>query len=248
MGTKTGITSNVFSLVMVIAAATAAILIVSTSPKVNAQNESWTSSFNMGDCNFSTTGTNPYFILQPGYQLVFAGVEDGESLNVTVTVSNETKVVGDGIVTRVVEERTVNSETNDLKEITRDYFAICDKTNSVFYFGEDVNNYENGELVDHEGSWLHGSNNARAGLIMPGTVLLGSRYYQEIAPDVALDKAEIVSMNQTVSVPAGSFRDVIKMTETNDLEPGIQEDNLHALGIGQVIDNELELVSHGYSR
>ena len=248
MGTKTGITSNVFSLVMVIAVATAAILIVSTSPKVNAQNESWTSSFNMGDCNFSTTGTNPYFILQPGYQLVFAGVEDGESLNVTVTVSNETKVVGDGIVTRVVEERTVNSETNDLKEITRDYFAICDKTNSVFYFGEDVNNYENGELVDHEGSWLHGSNNARAGLIMPGTVLLGSRYYQEIAPDVALDKAEIVSMNQTVSVPAGSFRDVIKMTETNDLEPGIQEDNLHALGIGQVIDNELELVSHGYSR
>jgi hypothetical protein len=248
MGTKTGITSNVFSLVMVIAVATAAILIVSTSPKVNAQNESWTSSFNMGDCNFSTTGTNPYFILQPGYQLVFAGVEDGESLNVTVTVSNETKVVGDGIITRVVEERTVNSETNDLKEITRDYFAICDKTNSVFYFGEDVNNYENGELVDHEGSWLHGSNNARAGLIMPGTVLLGSRYYQEIAPDVALDKAEIVSMNQTVSVPAGSFRDVIKMTETNDLEPGIQEDNLHALGIGQVIDNELELVSHGYSR
>jgi len=248
MGTKTGITSNVFSLVMVIAVATAAILIVSTSPKVNAQNESWTSSFNMGDCNFSTTGTNPYFILQPGYQLVFAGVEDGESLNVTVTVSNETKVVGDGIITRVVEERTVNSETNDLKEITRDYFAICDKTNSVFYFGEDVNNYENDELVDHEGSWLHGSNNARAGLIMPGTVLLGSRYYQEIAPDVALDKAEIVSMNQTVSVPAGSFRDVIKMTETNDLEPGIQEDNLHALGIGQVIDNELELVSHGYSR
>ncbi len=248
MGTKTGITSNVFSIIIAIAVAAATILIVSTSPKVNAQNESWTSSFNTGDCNFITTGTNPYFILQPGYQLVFAGVEDGESLNVTVTVSNETKVVGDGIVTRVVEERTVNSETNDLKEITRDYFAICDKTNSVFYFGEDVNNYENGELVDHEGSWLDGSNNARAGLIMPGTVLLGSRYYQEIAPDVALDKAEIVSMNQTVSVPAGSFRDVIKMTETNDLEPGIQEDNLHALGIGQVIDNELELVRYGYPK
>lgn len=248
MGTKTGITSNVFSIIIAIAVASAAILIVSTSPKVNAQNASWTSSFNMGDCNFFTTGTNPYFILQPGYQLVFAGVEDGESLNVTVTVSNETKVVGDGIVTRVVEERTVNSETNDLKEITRDYFAICDKTNSVFYFGEDVNNYENGELVDHEGSWLDGSNNARAGLIMPGTVLLGSRYYQEIAPDVALDKAEIVSMNQTVSVPAGSFRDVIKMTETNDLEPGIQEDNLHALGIGQVMDNELELVRYGYPK
>ena len=220
--------------------------ISSTTPTViNAQNESWTSSFNMGDCKFSTTGTNPYFILQPGYQLVFAGVEDGEPLNVTGTVSNETKVVGDGIVTRVVEERTVNSETNDLIEITKGYFAICDKSNSVFYFGEDVNNYEDGKLVDHEGSWLHGFDNTKAGLIMPGTILLGSRYYQEIAPDVALDKAELVSMNQTVSVPAGNFRGVIQMNETSDLEPGIGEVNLHAPGIGQVIDNDLELVSYG---
>ena len=247
MKTKSDIGFNVFPIIIAIAA-TSAILIVGTSPNVNAQNGSWTSSFIMADCNFSTTGTNPYFILQPGYQLVFAGVEDGEPLKVTVTVSNETKVVRDGIIARIVEEKTVNSDTNDLKEITRDYFAICDKTNSVFYFGEDVNNYENGELVDHEGSWLHGSDSARAGLIMPGTILLGSRYYQEIAPEVALDKAEIVSMNQTLSIPAGSFRDVVKMIETNDLEPGIQEDNLHALGIGQVIDNELELVSYGYSK
>jgi hypothetical protein len=119
---------------------------------VNAQNESWTTSFNMGDCNFSTTGTNPYFILQPGYRLVFAGRADGEPVNVTVTVSNETKIVGDGIVTRVFEERTVNSETNDLKELTKDYYAICDRTNTIFYFGKDVGNYENGQLVDHAGS------------------------------------------------------------------------------------------------
>ena len=52
-------------------------------------------------------------------------------------------------------------------------------TNSVFYFGENVNNYENGKLVDNEGSWEHGSDNSRAGLMMPGIVLLGSRYYQE---------------------------------------------------------------------
>ena len=238
--------SNVIYMIAAALVSTTILFVSTTSTTVNAQNESWTSSFNLEDCNFSTTGTNPYFILQPGYQLVFAGVEDGDPLNVTVTVSNETKVVGDGIATRVVEERTVNSETNDLKEITKDYFAICDKSNSVFYFGEDVNNYVDGKLVNHEGSWLHGSDNARAGLIMPGTILLGSRYYQEIAPDVALDKAETVSMNETVNVPAGSFRDVIKMIETSDLEPGIQEDNLHAYGIGQVMDNKLELVSYGY--
>ena len=247
MKTKSDIGSCVLSMVVAtVLVASAAILLVGTSTMVKAQNESWTSSFNMEECNFSTTGTNPYFILQPGYQLVFTGVEDGEPLNVTVTVSNDTKAVGDDIITRVVEERVVNSETGDLLELTKDYFAICEQTNSVFYFGEDVNNYESGKLVDHEGSWLHGTDNARAGLMMPGTILLGSRYYQEIAPDVALDKAEITSMNQTVNVPAGSFSNIVKMTETNDLEPGIKEDNLHAPGIGQVIDNELELVSYGY--
>lgn len=248
MKTKSVFGINVIYVVLTAAAASATSPTLASSMVVKAQNELWTSSFNLEECNFSTTGTNPYFILQPRYQLVFAGIEDGEPLNVTVTVSNETKVVGDGIATRVVEERVVNSETGDLKEFTRDYFAICDNTNTVFYFGEDVNNYEDGKLVDHEGSWLHGFDNARAGIIMPGNILLGSRYYQEIAPDVALDKAEVVSMNQTVNVPAGTFGGVVQMKETNDLEPGIEEDNLHAPGIGQVIDHELELVSYGYLR
>jgi hypothetical protein len=241
---------NVLYVMMAIVVPVAALatipFLLTPTVTVNAQNKSWTSSFNLEDCNFSITGSNPYFILHPGYQLAFAGIEDDEPLNVTLTVSNKTKVVGDGIVTRVVEEKVVNSKTGDLKELTKDYFAICDKTNSVFYFGEDVNNYEDGELVDHEGSWLHGSDNARAGLIMPGTVLLGSRYYQEIAPEVALDKAEVVSMNQTVSVPAGTFNYVVQMKESNDLEPGVEESNLHVPGVGQVIDNELELVRYGY--
>ena len=44
-------------------------------------------------------------------------------------------------------------------------------------------------------------------------------------------------MNETVNVPAGSFSNVIKMKETNDLE---------APGVGQVIDYGLELISYGY--
>ena len=153
MKRKSNIGSKELSIIIAIAvAATTIMTMVGTSMRVNAQNPSWTSSFNMESCNFSSTGTNPYFILQPGYQLVFTGVEDGEPLNVTVTVSNETKDFGNGVLARAVEERTINSETSDLKEITKDYFAICEQTNSVFYFGEDVNNYEDGKLVDHEGS------------------------------------------------------------------------------------------------
>jgi hypothetical protein len=48
--------------------------------------------------------------------------EDGEMIDLVITVLNETKVV-DGIETRVVEER--ESEDGELVEISRNYFAVC---------------------------------------------------------------------------------------------------------------------------
>jgi hypothetical protein len=209
--------------------------------------EKYTSSFNLENCTFSSTGKNPYFILEPGYQLVFEGQGDEGPVNVTSLVLNETKNFGDGIVARAVEEKTIDAETGDLLELTNDYFSICNETNTVVYLGEDVNDYENGKVVGHEGAWLHGSNNSRAGLIMPGIILLGSKYYQEISPEVAMDKAEIIGVNETVTVPAGSFSNVVHMLETSDLEPAsAAEENLHAPGIGQVIDGDTKLVKYGY--
>ena len=40
---------------------------------------------------------------------------------------------------------------------------------------------EDGRIVSHEGAWRAGVDGAQPGLIMPGTFLLGSRYFQEIA-------------------------------------------------------------------
>src|SRR5215471_8192131 len=52
----------------------------------------------------ASTGRNPYFILEPGYQYVYQGKERGNKVDLTVTVLNETKPVA-GIETRVIEER-----------------------------------------------------------------------------------------------------------------------------------------------
>ena len=149
----------------------------------------FTDSFDLENCTFSSTGSNPYFILKPGYRLVYMGTDEGKDVNLTATVFNETKVVG-GIETRILEERAANSKTGELYEVSRNYFAICNETNSAFYFGEDGDWYKNGNIVNHTGTWHHGINNAKAGLIMPGIGLLGSRYHQETAPDVAIDRAE----------------------------------------------------------
>jgi hypothetical protein len=108
-----------------------------------------------------------------------------------------------------------------------------------------VDFYENDQVVSHEGTWHAGVGGAKAGLQMAGLILLGARYFQEVAPRVAMDRAEIVSMDEVVRTPAGRFADVLKTRETTPLEPGTVELKYYAPGVGLIKDGELELVSYG---
>jgi hypothetical protein len=80
--------------------------------------------------------------------------------------------------------------------------------------------------------------------MMPGLVLLGSRYYQEIAPNVAMDRVEIVSVCETINTPAGKFANCLKTEETTPLEPKTREYKVYAPGIGLVKDGDLLLIRH----
>src|SRR5437867_11941970 len=195
----------------------------------------WTSRFLVESDEFVSVGRNPYFILEPGYTLVL----EGGNAQLIITVLNETKQV-DGVETRVVEER----ETKDgqLIEVARNYFAISKRTNDVFYFGEDVDMYKDGKVVNHDGSWLSGVNGGKFGLMMPGRVLLHARYYQEMVPNVAMDRATIVSMSEIVKTPAGEFKNCLKVEETSPLIRFTTEYKYYAPGIGMVSDGELNLV------
>ncbi|MDQ3968477.1 MAG: hypothetical protein M3275_08795 [Thermoproteota archaeon] len=204
----------------------------------------YTSSFRTEDCTFSATGSNPYFILEPNYRQVLVANESGTEVELIITVLNETREIN-GTETRVVEER--ETENGELVEVSRNFFAICDETNSVFYFGEEVDDYENGTIVGHEGAWLAGEGDNKAGMFMPGTVLLGARYYQEIAPGVAVDRAEIIEIDGELVVPAGSFDDVLVVVESNPLEPGVEELNYYAAGVGVMQDEDEKLVEYGFT-
>jgi hypothetical protein len=214
-----------------------------TATTVDDGENGYTTSFRTENCTFSSTGRNPFFILEPNYQLVFVGEEAGEEAELTITVLNETREVN-GTETRVVEERETLG--GQLVEVSRNFFAICEETNSVFYFGEEVDDYEDGRIVAHEGAWLAGEDANRAGIIMPGTILVGARYYQEIAPNVALDRAEIVDMGQVIQTPAGEFTDTLLTQETTPLEPDVVEVKYYAAGIGLIQDAELQLQRHGF--
>ena len=179
--------------------------------------------------------------MKPGYQVTLEDEEDGKELQLVMTVLDETKEV-DGVETRILEER--EAEGGNLVEISRNYFAICGPSNNAIYFGEDVDIYEDGEIVSHEGAWLAGQNGAKAGMIMPGKVEVGLKYYQEIAPGVAEDRAEIVSINGVLDTPAGNFQNVLETEETNPLEPDEKESKFYAPGIGLIQEESLKLVEH----
>lgn len=202
----------------------------------------YTESFGIDSCTFMTTGKNNYFILEPGFQLTLLGVDGKDSTKLIITVLNETKKIGT-IETRIVEENeSINGKT---VEISRNYFAFCLQTSSVFYFGEEVDIYKNGKIVSHDGAWVAEGKN-KAGIGMPGLILSGARYYQEIAPGIAMDRAEILSTTETMKTPAGEFINCLMTEETNALNPKEKEYKVYAPGIGLLKDEELLLVKYGY--
>ena len=103
----------------------------------------FTDSFQQDSCTFKASGRTAYFILEPGYQLILEGKEGKKTVRLVITVLNETREIN-GIDTRVVEEH--ESENGEIVEISRNFFAICRQTGSVFYFGEEVDMYKNGKI------------------------------------------------------------------------------------------------------
>ena len=221
------------------ASPTRGVAVLRHQPWVMAQgaqsvDRTWTADFVINPGELVTTGRNPYFILEPGYVLT---LEDPNERLVITVLADIQRV--DNVDTRVVEERA--TEKGQLVEVSRNFFAISTRTNAVFYFGEDVDMYKNGKVVSHEGAWRAGINGARFGLALPGLPLLSAKYYQEIAPGVAMDRAEIVGLNETVKTPAGEFKNVLKVAETTPLEPGVRELKYYASGIGLIQDGSLRL-------
>jgi hypothetical protein len=168
-------------------------------------------------------------------------LQDGPE-QLVITVLDDTKVV-DGVTTRVVEERETRS--GRVVEVSRNFFAISRFTGDLYYFGEEVDIYKNGKVVGHEGAWLSGVNGARFGMMIPGTPHAKNRYYQEVAPGVAMDRAEVVRVDARVTTPAGMFAYCLQTEETTPLEPGASEMKYFAPGIGLIQDGDLKLVRHG---
>jgi hypothetical protein len=198
----------------------------------------WQATFDVAKKNLGIRGSNPYFNLTPGYTLHFANGRQTE----TLTVLNETKII-DGIQCRIVEDREFDN--GRLVELTRDYYAIDSAANDVYYMGEDVDVYKDGKVVSHKGAWLSGTNGAKFGLMLPAVPKPGWRFYQEQAPGIAMDRVEIIAVDERIATPAGTFDKCVRVAETSPLEPGAKDQKVYCPGIGMVRDAEMSLVKFG---
>jgi hypothetical protein len=214
-------------------AATVFYLMTRSSP----QDDGWTTTFHIEPWELDSKGANPWFSLEPGHSVT---LEDAET-RLDITVLDEVRVI-EGIETRVVEER--ESKNGKLVEVSRNFFAMSRRTNSVFYFGEEVDIYREGRVVGHEGAWESGVDGAHFGLMMPGLPLLHGRYYQEIATGIAMDRAEVVRLDDTLTAGDGRLlADLLRIEESSPLEPGVRETKLYAPGIGLVRDGSLRFTA-----
>jgi hypothetical protein len=190
---------------------------------------------------------NPYFPIGTMRTLEYAGEERDADTGEAVATANTISVLTDARTVAGVEVLVVKDEAfaeGELMESTLDYFAQHED-GAVYYFGEDVDNYEDGVLVDHEGSWIAGEGANLPGVFMPGEPVVGVRFDQERAPGIAEDHSTVLETGLTVTVPAGTFTDCIK---TEDIDPiGMATENKwYCRDVGLVMeqaeDERLELV------
>jgi hypothetical protein len=189
---------------------------------------------------FSLTIDNDFFPLPVGQKWSYEGTEDGEALTLEIEVLDETELVA-GVETRVVRED--EKADGEQVEISWNFFVQA-ADGTVCYYGEDVDIYEAGAVVAHDGAWRAGEDGALPGIQMPAAPAVGQEYDQEMAPGIAEDHAEVVALGEHVEVPAGAFDDTLRTEESTPLEPGQVSEKQYARGVGLLVDSAVKLTAH----
>ncbi len=201
--------------------------------------------------DFSTNITNPLFPLSSLGPKTFQGQETDPDTDELLATRLESVVLGKsrkvaGVEVLVLQERSFAD--GQLVEQALDFFAQH-QDGTVYYFGELVDNYENGKIVDHAGTWLAGKNGAEPGIVMPADPVVGQTFNQENAPGVAEDRSRVLALDENVKTPASKFRGCAKFEDTNPLDPqSTAEFKWYCPDVGLVRDEDaegfIELVSY----
>ncbi len=175
---------------------------------------------------------NPYAPLTEFQRCVLEGTSDEGSERVVRTLLDRTKafeVNGEQVDVAVIEDRAFVE--GELVERTLDYFGQADD-GTVHYFGEDVDNYKNGKLANHDGSFLYGEDTDHLGVLMPADPQVGDEWYFEKAPPITVEEDRVTAKLPSAEVAGERYEDVLRVRELIDGEE--IEPKLYARGIGVI--------------
>ena len=213
---------------------------------------------------------NTYFPLVPGTKWVYEGDEE----RITVIVKNETKLIKTDeeseegvnclVVNDLVEEIEEWGDEGDALEDTDDWYGQ-DLEGNVWYCGEISLNYElfdgdepeEPELVDLDGSWKAFRDDAKPGILMPASPVVGDVYRQEVLLTEAEDVAEVIDINADGFIGEDECENEFEAADldalfamcngnclvTNEytpVEPGVFEHKYYAPGVGMILEVDQE--------
>ena len=177
--------------------------------------------------------TNPFLPLASLKQDILEGTEDGKKIRIERTAKPDMhktfEIGGQKVETLVVEDREY--EDGELSEVAIDYFAQSDD-GTVWYLGEDVDEYKDGKVISHKGAWMYGKDTQTPGVLFPGKPVLGVKFRSEDVSETIRENDEVVSVTETVTTPTGVYRDCVKIREA--LADGSIEYKCYAKGVGVV--------------
>jgi hypothetical protein len=174
--------------------------------------------------------TNPLHPTSEVTQVIMGGHVEGKPFRTEVTLLPETKPIewgGKTVDTAVIQY--VAYLDGRIHEVALDWYAQADD-GSVWYFGEDVFNYEDGRVADTEGTWIAGDVTPAA-MIMPAKPAVGNVYRPENAPEVVFEEVRVEKIDQDVAGPNGNISGAIEVSELH--MDGKREGKIFAPGYGE---------------
>ena len=175
---------------------------------------------------------NRYLPYRPGTRFRFEGVRGTTPQTDVEVVLHRTKRIL-GVRSTVIRDTV--SEHGHAIERTDDWYAQ-DKQGNVWYMGEDAFDLKHGRFVKASDSWEGGVNGAHPGIIMPAHPRPGDAYRQEYyPPGKALDKARVVRLDGKLTVPYGSFKNVLVTSDFSPVDTQTEQ-KYYAPGVGEIAE------------
>ena len=181
--------------------------------------------------DFSSVVDNPFFPMLPGTTWQYLETTpDGKQTDVVEVLDQRRTVMG---VDTIVVHDVATNEDGDVMEDTYDWYSQ-DSAGNVWYFGEDTTAYDEG-TTSKEGSWEAGVDGALPGIVMQAEPTVSSTgYRQEFLAGTAEDMGQVIADSGTITVPYGTFDDIIHTRDWSPVEPDVVEEKIYARSVGVV--------------